>query len=235
MPQLQLIATADHSVKFLSTAMGRDRIYRFIQFYARYLVWRLQKNGGDKDTIERLQKLGSSLAQTRKLLSAGRQLEFVRGIQKALTVKDDITRLTTIVKNICLSIWLTYDFLGWAHTAGVYKFESIKEINKRGFQFWLLALATSILGNAHKLRLNAIKLELEGKSLRKSPKDETSVKAIRALKSERSKLVLATVQDSLDSLIPISALEYVNIESGYVGLIGAITSALGGYTQWTSL
>ncbi|KAJ3190105.1 Peroxisomal membrane protein PMP27 [Gaertneriomyces sp. JEL0708] len=229
----------DQTVKFLATATGRDRINRFVQYFARFLVWHGQKNAWNKETVERLNKLMGSAAQTRKFMRIGRQVEFIRNVQKANLVKDDVTRATQIIKNTFMALWLVHDTLQWANTAGVARFENIKDISKRGLKCWLIALIASLLGDVHKLRLNTQRLEQETKLQRalkaKGDSDSSAVQTINALNAERSKIVWATVQDGLDMLLPASGLEYVKLESGIVGLVGAVTSVMGGVTQWNSL
>jgi peroxin-11B len=39
--------------------------------------------------------------------------------------------------------------------------------------------------------------------------------------------MIATAQDTLDIVLPSSGLEYIKVETGIVGLVGAITSVLG--------
>ncbi|KAJ1570132.1 Peroxisomal membrane protein PMP27 [Nowakowskiella sp. JEL0078] len=245
-----ITVTADHTVKFLSTTVGRDRIYRFAQFFSRYLSWHLQQSG-NKDDSSRYANLSVAIGQTRRyylplnfeVIAAGRQLEFIRGIQKAVVIKDETIRATTIAKNFFLSLWLTYDFLAWIQSTGFTKFQQIKTITKRSSQFWLLALIASTIGSAYRLRANLTKIEMHRKwhsaavsNQEKSIKDiEELKKNLDGLVIERNKIAFAATQDALDALIPLSALEYIKIESGYIGLIGAFTSLLGGYTHWTSI
>ncbi|KAJ3105285.1 kinesin motor protein cin8 [Phlyctochytrium bullatum] len=235
------IALQPHScsdlVKFLSTTVGRDRINRFVQYFARYLAWQLQRNGADKDTIARLAKLQAAVGLTRKVMRTGRQVEFYRTITKSLAVKDKVTRYTAVGKNLFLSLWLALDTVQWLHTAGVYHFETIKDVGRRAFKFWLIALTFSFIGDLHKLRINAIRLGIEQKAVKfaasKREKDDSAEKSIKVLKAERSKLLLATAQDGLDILIPASGLEYVKLETGIVGLVGAITAIMGGCNRET--
>jgi peroxin-11B len=55
------------------------------------------------------------------------------------------------------------------------------------------------------------------------------------MRSDTFKVLLASLQDSLDILIPASALDFIKLEAGTVGLAGTVTSLLGGYAHWTSL
>ncbi|KAJ3149892.1 Peroxisomal membrane protein PMP27 [Irineochytrium annulatum] len=224
---------SDKLVKFLSTTVGRDRINRFVQYALRYVIWQLQRTGGEKDTIQRFTKLQAALGQTRKVMRTGRQVEFYRTIVKSMAVRDSIVKNTTVAKNVFLSLWLGLDTLQWMHGAGFIRLEGIKDIGRRAFQFWLGALLCSFVGDLHKLRVNSQRMRVEMKSTK--TEGGSAEGALKALKAERQKIVLATVQDGLDILIPASGLEYIKIESGLVGLAGAITSVIGGYTHWNSL
>ncbi|KAJ3052878.1 Peroxisomal membrane protein PMP27 [Rhizophlyctis rosea] len=172
-------------------------------------------------------------------MRVGRQVEFANAITKASSIKDDIIRKTTQLKQLFLAIWIAHDSLQWAHTAGVYFFTDIKTYNRRGLKFWLAALIVSTLGNLHRLRMNSIRIAHETKAVHlartKGVEDEDARQGIRTLLQERQKIVWATVQDGLDILIPASGLEYVNVQSGIIGLVGMFTSVLGGYTHWNSL
>ncbi|KAJ3062137.1 Peroxisomal membrane protein PMP27, partial [Quaeritorhiza haematococci] len=204
-------------------------------FFSKFLVWYLTKSQTtNKDLVERLTKLGSNVALARKLMRAGRQIEFARNIQKSRTIKDPIVAYTVIGKNVGLALWLLFDTLSWMQSVGVTKFTKpqIENISRRGNHFWLLALFFSLSGSLHKLRINLIKTDLETRILRAAAKDgkgdESAEKNLKVLKKERFNLTLATVQDSLDVLIPSSLLNYINVEPGIVYLAGSITSILGG-------
>jgi hypothetical protein len=43
----------------------------------------------------------------------GRQIEFIRNIQKTFKTKEAVPKYTTIAKNTGLGLWLTYDALTW--------------------------------------------------------------------------------------------------------------------------
>ncbi|KAJ3123156.1 Peroxisomal membrane protein PMP27 [Physocladia obscura] len=229
----------DKTVRFLSTTVGRDRVNRFVQYFARFLAWHLQKNGSDKEVLARVAGLAAATAITRKVMRTGRQLEFARGIVKALAIKDDVIRITTIFKSVFMAAWLSFDTCQWIHSAGVYKFENIKEIGSRAFKCWLVALLFSFAGDIYKLQLNAKKISIESKIAKseKAPADEAVIarRNIKALIAERSKLFITAVQDGVDIILPSAGLEYLSFDSGIVGLAGAFTSLLGGYAHWNSL
>ncbi|KAJ3392674.1 Peroxisomal membrane protein PMP27 [Entophlyctis sp. JEL0112] len=177
------------------------------------------------------------MAMTRKVMRTGRQLEFYRGVVKATAIKDSVVKTTTILKSVFMAAWLSFDTCQWLHTAGVYKFENIKDIGTRAFKCWLAALLFSLVGDVYKLQMNARKLAIEQRIANNGKPEEvaTAKKNIRALLAERGKMWIATVQDSVDVILPTAGLEYLQIESGFVGLAGAFTSLLGGYAHWNTL
>ena len=44
---------------------------------------------------------------------------------------------------------------------GVYKFDSIKDITRRAFKFWLAALIVSLSANVYRIVDNAKRIEME--------------------------------------------------------------------------
>ncbi|KAJ3060750.1 Peroxisomal membrane protein PMP27 [Podochytrium sp. JEL0797] len=224
-------ALADHTVKFLASTTGRDRINRFLQYFARFLAWHLARSGADKERLAQVAGFMAAFGMTRKVMRTGRQLEFYRGAVKSLALKDSVLKVTTVAKSLFMAVWLSFDTCQWLHTAGVHKFTNIKEIGTRANQSWLMALLFSLVGDIYKLHMNHKKLVIERKVAHQAPGKDESVQAkktVKALLVERRKVAIATVQDSVDLLLPTSGLEYIQVESGVVGLAGAFTSLLGG-------
>ncbi|KAI9326717.1 peroxisomal biogenesis factor 11 [Obelidium mucronatum] len=215
---------------FLSSTVGRDRINRFVQYFARFVLSRCQQSGAPKEALAQLAALIAAMGATRKVMRTGRQLEFFRGIVKSLSLRDAVVKATTILKSVFMAAWLTFDTCQWIHTAGIHKFNNIKEIGTNAFKCWLLALVFSLTGDIYKLQLNSNKLALEEKVAASGKGEESAVakKNIKSLQIERGKLWITTVQDGVDVILPASGLEYIQIDSGWVGLAGAFTSLLGG-------
>jgi peroxin-11B len=163
--------TSDTAVKFLTSTTGRDKVNRFVQYVCKFLIG----YGGTRLSKESLGKLSALMVQatqTRKVMRLGRQLEFYKAAQKARLIQDDVLRYTGIVKNAGLGLWLVYDSLSWAHGAGIIKLSNVKDINRRGYQFWWLSIVASLLSDLHRLRMNGIRRQLEQKTLVASNKNK---------------------------------------------------------------
>lgn len=167
--------TSDTLNKFLSSTVGRDRTNRLIQYLCKLLI----ALNSSPEALGKLNSLQTQFSNTRKVMRIGRQLEFYKTAQKTCSIEDDVIRITTIIKNTGLGLWLLHDSIGWAHSAKLISLNDPKGNNKRGFRFWLLALIASWLNNIHKLRINGIQLLMEQKyhdsSIKKQDKNEIEI------------------------------------------------------------
>ncbi|EGF79222.1 hypothetical protein BATDEDRAFT_89538 [Batrachochytrium dendrobatidis JAM81] len=229
----------DSIIKFLSTTAGRDKFNRFIQFFTRFLISFGEKRGFSKELLARLTALMNATSQARKLMFLGRQVEFIRSAQKALSLQDEIVRLAVFSKSIFLSLWLSCDFMLWIHTVGIAKFDTIKDITRRSNRFWLCSLVASLMGTVYKLRninhRSAQEIKVYKAIVSNKLTDEavsTVDKTISKLNSERKALFISAIQDSIDLLIPATGLGYITVDSGVIGIAGAITSLIGAYSLY---
>jgi peroxin-11B len=116
-------------------------------------------------------------------MRVGRQLEFYKAAQKAMAIQDDVLRFTTILKNAGLGLWLVHDSISWAHSSGIVKVENVKDIVRRGFQCWFVALVASLVNDLHKLRWNRIKHNMELKALKAAKKHDNKAEIQAAQKN----------------------------------------------------
>ena len=106
------------------------------------------------------------------------------------------------------------------HAVGFIKVNDIKSLNTNASRAWLLGLLFGLVLDLHKLRLNSA-------AQHTAPQDK-----VKALKQERTTLLLDLVRDTLDVFIPGTALEYFKLETGTVGLVGTASSLIGIYQTW---
>lgn len=59
----------DNWIKFTSTQAGRDKIYRLIQYFSRYLAFQLGKTERGIELAKRLSRLSVAMALGRKRIS----------------------------------------------------------------------------------------------------------------------------------------------------------------------
>ncbi|CAG8503647.1 4646_t:CDS:10 [Diversispora eburnea] len=137
MPLIQQQAV-EKFVKFTNTTAGRDKAYRSVQFFARFLVWCLSRKGYDKETIQRFNLLKNILGSSRKLFRFGKFVENLQNASKAYYNTEGFAKFTTVGKQISFSVYLFLDSLAWIHSTGAYKFNQIKRMNETSARFWFI-------------------------------------------------------------------------------------------------
>src|SRR5690349_9608420 len=53
-------------LKYTATTVGRDKIYRAVQYFSRFLAWYLLRQGATKETVARFNNLKKTLGLSRK-------------------------------------------------------------------------------------------------------------------------------------------------------------------------
>ncbi|CAG8805581.1 37151_t:CDS:2, partial [Gigaspora margarita] len=222
----------DRSLKYANTTLGRDKVYKGVQFFARFLAWYLSRINYDKETIKRLNSLKSTIASSRKLMRTGKFVEHLQQASKALKEKDEIARFTTVGRRLGYTVYLFCDSLLWAHSTGVYKFEQIKKITEVAYKFWIFGLTSSIIHCIYKLHQNGLKKNFFEKNSRSKNIESSEKISITACLRERKNLTRQLLQDIFDIMIPTTSLGYIHLEDGIVGLAGVFSAIIGAKMQW---
>jgi hypothetical protein len=124
-------------LKWLEATTGRDKVYRFVAYFSKWVVQVLKDNKWNPDLAERLTKGASTIGQTRKLMRFFRSLEYLQEFLKSFGVKDDLERFVSLFKAFSLGVWMAADHLQWLHKAGYLKLnDSIKRIDEIHSKAW---------------------------------------------------------------------------------------------------
>ena len=121
------------------------------------------------------------------------------------------------------------------NTVGFIKVEDIKRLNTNASRAWFIGLLFSVTLDLYKLQVNQAKQAKVRASLSASSSasdQEGPRRDFKTLQTEQRGLLLDLVRDVFDLSIPGSSLEYVKIDTGTVGLLGAVTSCIGIYQNW---
>ncbi|TFK57145.1 peroxisomal biogenesis factor 11 [Heliocybe sulcata] len=236
--QLVLHPTVSQSIKLGSTTLGRDKLYRAVQYFARFLAWFFLSRG-NKEQAARWNALKSHLALGRKLMRLGKPMEHLQAALRALQVysaQETGEQITTIGRQLAYFGYLTYDAIVWANAVKfiTLKPDTAQKVNKTSNRFWLAGILLSI---THGL-LKAGRLANEAKKLRsKSGEKDIGTEADRELKQRTLDLARSVTRhqfiiDILDVWIPAANLGLVNFNDGVLGIFGFITSVMALRQQW---
>ncbi|KAK5815264.1 peroxisomal biogenesis factor 11 [Linnemannia elongata] len=224
-------------LKFTATTVGRDKIYRAVQYFSRFLAWYLLRQGSSKETVARFNNLKKTLALSRKLMRFGKPVEHLEAAVIATGVKDEFLRFCVIGKQLAYAGYLSYDALIFLDGAGAYKFTNIKRYTELANKFWLAGIVFSFISGLYKTRQVQIRRQAALRGLKHNGESEKAYSRteLTALAREQHALNKVLLQDGLDMLIPASGLNYVNLDDGAVGLIGTATSLMGAQSHWAKV
>ncbi|KAN0100729.1 Peroxisomal biogenesis factor 11 [Tylopilus felleus] len=239
--QLVLHPCVSQSLKYGGTNLGRDKLYRTVQYLSRFLAWFFLSRG-NKNEAARWNALKSHLALGRKLMRLGKPIEHLQAALRAAQSPSELgEQLATIGRQLAYFGYLTYDAIVWANIVKVINLKpsTAHKVTAISNRFWLSGLLLSI---THGL-LKAGRLAQQAKKLRASDswgeKDlgDLAQREARqlALEKMRSDTRCQFVIDFLDVCIPASNLDLINVNDGIVGLAGFISSIMGVYAQWVAV
>lgn len=80
--------------------------------------------------------------------------------------------------------------------------------------------------------LNVYKLNKAQTKLTAAKKSDDNKKEVAKYSADRHKAIMGVIKNGIDLMIPASRLDIVSIEDGYVGLLGTVTTFIGGWDQW---
>ncbi|GAA6062226.1 hypothetical protein JCM10212_006461, partial [Sporobolomyces blumeae] len=151
--QLVLHPAITASLKVGSTTVGRDKLYRAIQYFARFLAFYCLRKGYSNDTVARLSALKSVLGLSRKLMRIGKPLEHAQAAVKALDVQDPVIKFTTLGRQLGYAGYLFNDMLVWAHSTKVrpVALSHFAVLQRRAARLWFAGIAFSIASSVYKV------------------------------------------------------------------------------------
>ncbi|KAI8097655.1 peroxisomal biogenesis factor 11 [Halteromyces radiatus] len=221
--------------RFLHTTYGRERTCRLIQYFARFYAFYLTRQGAPKVTVQRWNDLKQHVGNARKFFRLLKPIEFAQTGIKALDTKDEVLRATGVLKQLGMGLYYSAEVFVLTNAIQFYQPKNIKQITDFGQKCWLLGITASLLSGIYKLKLLGVRYQMlvKERTYHDNEKDDTELKKREmALEKERHSITYQLVQDALDFTIPSSALGWLPLDDGIVGIAGIITSLMCMNTQW---
>jgi peroxin-11B len=236
--QVILHPLVSRTLKVWSTTVGRDKTYRAVQYFSRFLAWYLLSRGNQLEAA-RWTILKAHLALARKLLRLGKPLEHAQAALRATNAPGPVTeQVTTIARQVGYCGYLIYDAAVWANAVKVIslKPETAQKVAKTANRFWLAGIIFSLIHGS----IKGARLSNEVKRLRSShtwgeknlgTEAEKDVKQ-QSLMAAQAGLHYQFVIDLLDVWLPAAGLGLVNFNEGVLGICGFLTSVMALRSQW---
>ncbi|KAG9094183.1 Peroxisomal membrane protein PMP27 [Ceratobasidium sp. UAMH 11750] len=239
--QLVLHPVISQSIKVLATTLGRDKLYRTVQYFARFLAWFLLARGFKLEAA-RWNSLKAALASGRKLMRLFKPLEHLQAALRASQLSSlrayPIDQYTTIARQLSYAGYLSLDAIVWLNSVRFLALPptAAAKVNKASQRFWLSGILFSIVHGLVKVA----RLANEAKRLRSISEkgvgaDADRLSRAQALDIDRINTRYQLIQDSFDFFLPASNLGLVNVNDGVAGIIGVITSVMALQLQWKAV
>lgn len=147
--------TVSHYLKFVATTVGRDKLLRTIQYFARFYSWYLLRTNGSKAEIASWDALKRQFGLARKIFRAGKNVEHVKAAAVAADSKamDPILRYTTVGRQLGYAGYLTFDLATLLDAMGVRKSPRAKIFQREAYRFWAIGIVFSLSAQLYTLHL----------------------------------------------------------------------------------
>lgn len=151
---------------------------------------------------------------------------FIESLYSALPLIDDkkaSVHYILVFSKIANSLFLVADHILWLGRADICSVNTEKW-NQISNKYWLFSITMNLIRDFYEIS----QLSIPNKSF-SGMQDINKIKAfIQHAKGVHSNgIFIDTLRNSCDFFIPMSALGYLNLSSGMVGLLGTISSLLG--------
>lgn len=142
-----------HYLKFLSTTLGRDKLLRTIQYFARFYAWYLLRTNGTSASIAPWTATKKQFGLIRKFMRVGKNVEHLKAAATAADAKvmDPVLRYATIGRQLGYAGYLSFDAGTVLDAAGIRKWEGAKRLQHEAYRFWAMGIACSVVAQTYTL------------------------------------------------------------------------------------
>jgi len=223
----------DHLLRYTATTNGRDKGIRAVQYWARFYAWYLVRSGGAAGDVATWAHVKTSLGQSRKLFRVLKNIEHFKAAMRAYDSDDGkhpVVKAATVGRQLGYGAYLTLDSLTYLDALGLHRLQKQKDVQRMAYQFWALGIVCSMVNGGFQLYVQGGAAAAASSSAKQKAPEDTIAEKVSARR--RNALAYQLLQDALDLTIPVSALQYLQLDDGLVGLAGLASSCMAAYTQW---
>ncbi|KAF3762057.1 response to dsRNA [Cryphonectria parasitica EP155] len=219
-----------HYLRFVATTVGRDKVLRVLQYFARFYAWYLYRTNGSPAEVAPWDAMKKQFGLARKIMRAGKNVEHFKAAAVAADAKagtmDPVLRYAAVGRQLGYAGYLTLDLATLLDATGIRRSESAKSLQREAFRFWAMGLMCSVAAQVYTL------YQLRVRDAKVDRKEGEGVVESKRIAIERSASQLQLLSDLCDLTVPYSALGWVALDDGIVGLAGTVSSLIGLYNQW---
>jgi hypothetical protein len=145
--------TVSHYLKFVATTVGRDKILRTLQYFARFYAWYLLRTNGSKAEIAPWEAMKKQFGLVRKVMRFGKNVEHFRAAAAAADAKtmDPVLRYAAVGRQLGYAGYLSFDAATVLDATGIRRSPSAKRLQTEAYRFWAMGLLCSVVAQTYSL------------------------------------------------------------------------------------
>lgn len=140
-----------HYLRFVATTVGRDKLLRVFQYFARFYAWYLLRTNGTPSQIAPWAAIKKQFGLTRKILRIGKNIEHFKAAATAADSKapDAFLKFTAVGRQLGYAGYLTCDAATVLDAAGIRKWSKAARFQQEAYRFWAMGIICSIVGQLY--------------------------------------------------------------------------------------
>ncbi|KAI1889439.1 hypothetical protein AGOR_G00162880 [Albula goreensis] len=229
----------EHFIKFTNQSQGRDRIFRATQYTCVFLRYLLRNDSAREEAVKKLQGLESSMSSGRKLFRLGNTVNSLDAAKRTLRLSDPVLRFCLTVSNLNRALYFICDNVLWARNVGLLRDLDKERWRLNASRYYYFALVMSLTRDAYVIAQIMVQRarhrqkagqQMDGHAAGAShflPKVDAFLSLLFESLRNHPPVVLDTVKNVCDLLIPLDRLGIYQTNSGVVGFCGLLSSLLG--------
>ncbi|KAI9844625.1 MAG: Peroxisomal membrane protein PMP27 [Sclerophora amabilis] len=217
-----------HYLKYVATTVGRDKVLRTLQYFSRFYVWYLYRTNHPNSSLAPYEAMKKQFALVRKAMRLGKNVEHFKAAAVAMDSKnmDPVLKYCAVGRQLGYAFYLSFDAVTFLDTAGIRPTPAAKRLQQEAYRAWFAGLLFNTVSGIYTLYQVRLKQQTIDK------KEGEGVVESKKLDRERSATTIQLVSDLCDLTVPSAALGYANLDDGFVGLAGTVSSLIGVWSQW---
>jgi peroxin-11B len=186
------------------------------------------------------------MSSTRKVLRLAKSHDMIDASLKSIHLNDPFLRIFITFTNINQACYLVLDNLLWLNSVGVVNLkDKTSKINEWSNKFWLFSSIlylgrdlNDLLALIQKEKLNSDSKQTQNHNVHKRTRRNQRVNRlfkvllVIVLNKQNHPLLIDTIKNLFDIVLPLSTLNYIKTSPGTQGLCGLISSLLSLLVVW---
>ncbi|XP_062062231.1 peroxisomal membrane protein 11A [Lepus europaeus] len=232
----------DAFTRFTNQTQGRDRLFRATQYTCMLLTYLLEPKAGKEEVVTKLKKLESSVSTGRKWFRLGNVVHAVQATEQSIRATDPVPRLCLTLANLNRVIYFVCDTVLWVKSVGLASGINKDTWRRRAARHYCCFLLLSLVRDVYEISLQMGRVARDRARRKESSSRDPPAYSVadeetewlqsfllllfRSLK-RHPPLLLDTVKNFCDILIPLDQLGIYKSNAGIIGLGGLVSSVAG--------